>query len=135
VSLPGIVVEALRRQHLNQLRQQMAAKVWATTGRVFTTPSGTRIDARNVNRMWALVLEQAGVEHHTVHDLRHTWATFLLMAGEELRVVQEILDHTRLSTTADIYAHVLAEVRRRSADRMDGVLSDLGAAPGSSLSV
>jgi integrase len=126
VSLPHIVVDALRRHRVAQLRQQVAAATWIPSGCVFTSAVGTKLDPRNINRLWDKTLEAAGVPHHRVHALRHSCATFLLLAGEDMRLIQELLGHTRLSTTSDIYTHVLAQQRRETAKRMDGVLIELG---------
>ena len=51
----------------------------------------------------------------------------MLAAGVDLKSIQMTLRHSRMSTTADIYAHVLEEVQRQAATQMDGVLRDLGA--------
>jgi integrase len=123
VSLPATLVDVLKHHRQAQRRQHLAAKMWTDTGLVFTSEVGTRLDDRNINRWWAKVLDDAEVEQRRVHDLRHSAATFLLLAGEDLRVVQEILGHSRLATTSDIYTGVLAELRRQSAERMDGILS------------
>ena len=45
----------------------------------------------------------------------------------DLKSIQMTLRHSRMSTTADVYAHVLEEVQRQAANQMDGVLRDLGA--------
>jgi hypothetical protein len=47
------------------------------------------------------------------HDLRHSRATFLIAQGEHPRVVMEILGHAQMSTTIDIYGHVLPRTQRR----------------------
>jgi len=49
----------------------------------------------------------------------------MIAAGVDIKVIQTILRHSRLSTTADIYAHVLADVQRDAAARMDTLLGDL----------
>jgi site-specific recombinase XerD len=51
------------------------------------------------------VLKQAGVREVRVHDARHTTATLLIAQGVNIRVVQEILGHTRVTTT-ERYTHV-----------------------------
>lgn len=48
------------------------------------------------------------------HDLRHSWASWLIFNGVELKAVQDILGHGDFATTADIYAH-LCENQLRSA--------------------
>ena len=57
-----------------------------------------------------------------MHDLRHGTASFMLAAGVDMKVIQATLRHSRMQTTADLYTHVLADVQRRGAERMDGML-------------
>ncbi len=59
--------------------------------------------------------EKAGLEKDkNLHALRHTFAARLLEAGVQLKVVQKLFGHTQISTIADIYSHVLLEVKRDS---------------------
>jgi integrase len=60
--------------------------------------------------------------HQRFHDLRHACATLLLLQGEDLRVVQEVLGHASYTTTANVYAHVLPRLKRQAAARMDAIL-------------
>lgn len=54
---------------------------------------------------------------HTLHDLRHTFATRCLELGISLRVVQQWLGHTRIDTTASIYSHVLDDFQKQEAKK------------------
>lgn len=56
------------------------------------------------------------------HALMHTFATLLLASGEELKNVQELLGHKKISTTADIYAEVLEETKRKVVTKLDAFL-------------
>lgn len=53
------------------------------------------------------------------HDLRHGAATALLAAKVDLKVVSELLGHSSVAITADIYAHVLPEMQLEVARKMD----------------
>jgi len=60
------------------------------------------------------------------HDLRHTAATLMLIAGVNPKVVSEMLGHTSVAITLDRYSHVIPTMQEEEARRMDQVLSGAG---------
>ena len=56
------------------------------------------------------------------YDLRHTCATLLLAAGENVKVVAERLGHAKTALTLDLYAHVLPGMQERAANTLEGLL-------------
>ena len=53
------------------------------------------------------------------HDVRHSAATILLEMGVHPKVVQELLGHSNISTTIDIYSHVLPSMQQEAANKLD----------------
>lgn len=75
-------------------------------GPLFLNKNGGRLTERSVARMLEQAARAAGLTVPvSPHDLRHTFATHLLDAGLDLRMVQELLGHKKLSTTQK-YTHV-----------------------------
>ncbi len=52
------------------------------------------------------------------HDLRHGTATILLTLGVDHRTISDILGHSQISTTMDLYAHVAPQLKREAADKL-----------------
>ncbi|NLU21202.1 MAG: site-specific tyrosine recombinase XerD [Phycisphaerae bacterium] len=96
-------VEALR-DYLQDLRPQLADG--RSTDRLFLSRTGRPIDRTNTWRLVVKYARRMGVAGKlSPHTLRHCFATHLLAGGADLRVVQEMLGHSDISTT-QIYTHV-----------------------------
>ncbi len=79
--------------------------------------------ARNLQRHFKAVLEQAGLPRNTrFHDLRHTCVTLLLRQGVHVKYVQELLGHADISLTLNVYSHVLPDMGNAAAGAIDAAL-------------
>jgi len=52
-----------------------------------------------------------------------TFASRLLKLGEEMRTIQELLGHSKMGATADIYTHVVEKMKRQAVNKLDDILS------------
>jgi integrase len=68
------------------------------------------------------LLKRAELPPIRFHDLRHTCATILLMAGKHPKYVQELLGHASINITLDTYSHVIEGMDGGLADAMDDTL-------------
>ncbi len=121
VPLPEFVRLALVEHRDRELLER-----WGRVGpddRVFTSVTGAPIDPRNFSRLFAELCEAAGVRAVRLHDLRHTCVTLLLSLGVPPRVVMEIVGHSAIEMTMNVYAHVSLDMQRdalsRLTDRLD----------------
>jgi integrase len=124
IALPQVVLAALQAHKDRQAFERRAADaLWPGGDLVFASTIGTPLEPRNINRHFARVQRRAGLPRLRFHDLRHACATLLLLQGVELKVVQEVLGHASISTTGNIYAHVLHSLMQGAAQQIDAVLS------------
>jgi len=129
VNLPDEIVDSLRTHKARQAVDRLkAGEVWQDTGYVFTTLIGTPIEPRNLNRDLGTVTEKAGLGHWHPHELRHSAASLMMAAGIPIEVVRDVLGHSSIRMTADVYGHIMPPQRQDAAARMAGFLGDAPAA-------
>ena len=92
-------------------------------GYVFGTRYGTPLEPRNLTRMWTTLCETTGTRRVPLHGLRHTCVSLLLAHGVNPRTVTEIVGHSAIEMTMNVYGHVNLETQRRALDDLDDVLS------------
>ena len=76
-----------------------------------------------LKRLWQPLLAKAGLAYRGYHSTRHTFATWLLSDGADMRWVQAQLGHATIAQTADVYGHVQPERHEAAAAGLDRYLS------------
>jgi len=94
-------------------RTLLAVRKNADSPWVFSKKNGERYG--NVRKAFEGARKRAGIVDFRFHDLRHTFASYLVMAGVDLRTVQELLGHKSFEMTLR-YAHLSPEHKKRAAD-------------------
>jgi len=75
-----------------------------------------------IKSSWAAICKTAGLDGVRVHDLRHTYASILVSAGQSLPIIGALLGHTQTSTTAR-YAHLFDDPLRAATDRVGAIVT------------
>jgi integrase len=120
IVLPGLALEALREHHLHQDQiRTKAGEKWREQGIVFCNRYGGFLMPERVVRSFHKLLADAGLPDMRFHDLRHSAATILLVAGVHPKVVQERLGHSTIAMTMDIYSHVMPSMQQEVAEKID----------------
>jgi integrase len=123
IPLPARSVKVLRAHRARQAAEVLAlGPAWNESGLVFTSSVGTLIEPRNLSRLFDQLIAAAGVRRIRFHDLRHTCASLLLAQGVPTRVVMDVLGHSQIAITMDLYSHVLQTALRDAADAIDRAL-------------
>jgi integrase len=110
IPLPGLAAAALRSQRGDRIPRDDAP--------VFPLSPSTLTHA------WIRTRDRAGLPSVRLHDLRHAAATLMLATGTPMRVIADTLGHSSPAITARVYAHVVPEAQRDSADRLDAALRE-----------
>jgi integrase len=125
VTLPAVAVAAIRH---HQAKQE-TDRVWSGSrwnnpwDLVFTSRNGRPLDERGVLREFQDVLSLAGLPKMRLHDLRHSAVAILIAQGVNIKAISELLGHSSVAFTLQVYGHLLEETRKETADKMDAALS------------
>lgn len=98
-------IAALRRHRAGQLSERLAAgELWDDHDLVFSGRRGGFLHAADVYDSFRRLLEKAGLPRVRFHDLRHTAATLMLGLGVHPKVASEMLGHSTITVTLDLYS-------------------------------
>lgn len=123
IALDASTVRLLRglwRRHCRQLKETGRNRA----GYVFVRAAGQPVRPDYLTRRLRFLIDQCGLPPVRLHDLRHGAASLALAAGVELKVIQAMLGHSSIVTTADIYTSVLSEPAQAAAAASAAFLLD-----------
>ncbi len=129
INLPRRSLEALKARRKSQLETRihkgdkwMGDKLGECSDLVFTNDYGIPWEQSQVTRHFQRLVAKAGLPRMRFHDLRHSCATVLLVQQVPMKFVQELLGHSSMKMTSDLYSHIVPEIRRETAAAMDRAL-------------
>jgi integrase len=89
---------------------------------VFVTPEGRPINPSVLSHNFTKAVKEAGLEHIRFHDLRHTFASLMLMRGAKPKVISEALGHSSVAFTMDVYSHIIDGMQQDAMALLDEVI-------------
>ena len=120
------VMDLLKEHQKEQQAMRTAAgDIWNEgkfPGLVFTFPDGSHLSQWIVWKELQKILKKAGLDHYRVHDLRHTFAVNSIMAGDDIKTLQENMGHFSAAFTLDRYGHMTTTMRQASSSRMQAFI-------------
>lgn len=117
--LPDICVTALKlRAERQAADRDQAGDIGHDSDFVFTSAYGMPYEPRNFNRQFAARCRKAGVRYIKVHDTRRTCASLLVALDTHPRVIMQILRHSQMAMTMEVYSGIPSDATRRALKRL-----------------
>jgi integrase len=108
---------------MSELKKWRLACPKNNLGLVFPNEAGQPMDNKNMlRRHFRPALKAAGLPRFRFHDLRHTYASFLLHQGENIKYIQTQLGHSTPTVTINIYAHLMTPTNQEAVRRLENTV-------------
>lgn len=106
-------------EHRRRLTSEALSKGKTMADWVFPSTAGTPLEPNRVREAFIYTLKKAGLRRVRFHDLRHSFASWLIANREPLKYIQEQLGHHSIQITADTYGHLIPGANRQAVNRLD----------------
>ena len=124
ISIPAETMAELRRHKAWQASERLRiGTYYENQGYVFTQDNGSPLNPTSVTKWLSKFSKRHGLPHLNAHGFRHTMASMLIYNGVDPVTVSHRLGHDQVSTTTNIYSHMIADADSRSADIISDALS------------
>lgn len=119
IPLPASLIPIFDKVKKEQLKNRMKLGDYYNKNNIdfiFLTKEGNIMHKSCVNNSWKTYLINCGVKHKKFHTLRHTYATLQFENNIPLKTVSNLLGHSSINITADIYTHVMKQEKEKATD-------------------
>ncbi|CDI50319.1 tyrosine-type recombinase/integrase [Clostridium tetani] len=120
VPIPSNIIENLKQYREKQLLVKKENKdVYNDNDYIFSDKLGNPLDPKRIPRNFKSILKKTGLKDIKFHSLRHTYATRLFEADVPIKTVQALMGHSDITTTMNIYTHVMPEQKNKAVEKID----------------
>lgn len=117
VNIPTETVSLLRHYRSSQAQRQLiSGEKWHNTGYLFTQDNGEPINPTSITTWLNKFSRKHALPHINPHAFRHSVASILIANGTDIVTVSKQLGHSQVSTTGDIYSHVIEEAKAQATE-------------------
>ena len=109
------------KQERERLYQQLGKEL-TLDSLVFANVEGKPLDPGVLTHNFARIAKRVGLENVRFHDLRHTFASLMLLRGAKPKVISEALGHSSVAFTMDVYSHIIEGMQEDAMALLDEVL-------------
>ena len=123
IPLLSEIVDKLQKHQTRQVQERLlAGQSWVDNNLVFCTEQGKPYDPRNLQTFLDRITDKINMSHVNTHALRHAFATRALEQGISLKAVSDILGHSSIKVTADIYSHTSLEYMENEMQKLRSII-------------
>lgn len=127
IPMPVFLRDKLKQYKIEQSKNRIRlANMYNNKSLVFCNKEGKYLDGSRIRKVYKKILIDNDLKVRKFHDLRHTFATRLFELGESPKKVQTILGHSNISTTLDIYTHVLEDTKESISSKLNDLYISMG---------
>lgn len=124
VSLPMSLLQKLKKLKFQRTNEKLLIGdrwEWKDNFFIFSNEFGKPIRPDSISQWWRRFIKKNKIKKIRFHDLRHSSATLLINEGVHAKVISERLGHADISTTMNIYGHVLSEADQAAASHFETI--------------
>lgn len=126
IELPTTIIQLLKKERKKYIEKKMRlGKEFNDNDLIICKKNGDPFKPHSFTNKFRRFIARNNLKTIRLHDLRHTNATLMLKYGINPKVAQQRLGHSSISTTMDVYSHVITEVEKEAAAKLDsGIFSN-----------
>ena len=119
INAPHEVIKIIKKhQEFQEENKKLLGAEYKDNDLVNCNEDGSMIDPRVLSKRFSEFLKKNHLKHIRFHDLRHSCATLMLNSGVQMKVASQILGHSSIGITADLYTHVITDMKKDAADKI-----------------